>query len=213
MNLLERRRAMISALAKSPSLVFLEYIESTGTQYIDTRVSPTINTGIRISYAYPTRSSSANAGVCGTYQSQTPRSDTLFVSSQTGKTASRPLVCHRGSVLIDADQEIIANNGYIAEVNFLNNGNIKVGNATDTQGSNAIETHNLLLFARYNAQNGTIAVSESKIYSFEVSEGSSLIRNFVPCKKGDEVGLYDLVNHKFYGNDGTGSFIAGPDLT
>lgn len=40
-----------------------------------------------------------------------------------------------------------------------------------------------------------------------------LIRDFVPCKNGDgEIGLWDKVEDKFYGNSGTGTFVAGTEV-
>ena len=36
--------------------------------------------------------------------------------------------------------------------------------------------------------------------------------DFVPCMKmsNQQAGLFDLVSERFFGNDGTGEFIAGP---
>ena len=40
------------------------------------------------------------------------------------------------------------------------------------------------------------------------ADNGTLIRDFVPCLSDtDGVGLFDLVESKFYGNAGTGSFI------
>lgn len=41
------------------------------------------------------------------------------------------------------------------------------------------------------------------------------MRNFIPCyRRSDNViGLYDLVENKFYTNAGTGNFLKGPDVT
>ena len=53
----------------------------------------------------------------------------------------------------------------------------------------------------------------ARIYSCKIYSNSALIRQFVPCKNSSgEVGLYDEVNNVFYGNAGTGVFIAGPEV-
>jgi hypothetical protein len=55
-----------------------------------------------------------------------------------------------------------------------------------------------------------------KIWKTTAYEGAPLIRDFIPCKNASgEVGLWDDVNSVFYGNAGTGTFIAGelPALT
>lgn len=50
--------------------------------------------------------------------------------------------------------------------------------------------------------------SVMRLYSFRITEGGTLKRDFVPCVRlADAVaGLYDMVEGKFYGNAGTGSF-------
>lgn len=49
-----------------------------------------------------------------------------------------------------------------------------------------------------------------KIWKTTAFEGVPLIRDFIPCKNASgEVGLWDDVNSVFYGNAGTGAFIAG----
>lgn len=38
--------------------------------------------------------------------------------------------------------------------------------------------------------------------------------DLVPCiNPNNEVGMYDMVNGSFYGNSGSGSFTAGPEVT
>ena len=46
-----------------------------------------------------------------------------------------------------------------------------------------------------------------KLYSCQIYDNDVLVRDFVPCiKDNGEVGLYDLVGKQFYGNAGTGVF-------
>lgn len=50
-----------------------------------------------------------------------------------------------------------------------------------------------------------------QIYYFKIRRGSStLLGDFVPCRRGSQVGMYDRVNDRFLGNSGVGSFVAGP---
>lgn len=53
-----------------------------------------------------------------------------------------------------------------------------------------------------------------RIYSAKLYNGNRIIRNFVPCyrKSDGERGLYDLVNDVFYTNAGTGTFLKGGDV-
>ena len=50
-----------------------------------------------------------------------------------------------------------------------------------------------------------------KLYSCQIYDNSTLIRDYTPCQKPDgTIGLWDDVNSVFYGNAGTGTFTAGP---
>jgi len=52
--------------------------------------------------------------------------------------------------------------------------------------------------------------SASRLYSCQIYDNGTLVRDYVPCKNSSGVaGLYDLVNGVFYTNAGTGSFAAG----
>lgn len=51
-----------------------------------------------------------------------------------------------------------------------------------------------------------------KIYSCQIYDGSTLIRDFIPVKDEDGVGcMYDRANGKFYYNAGTGDFLLGSE--
>lgn len=59
----------------------------------------------------------------------------------------------------------------------------------------------------------TTARIQAKLYSCQIYKGPDLplVRDFVPCiSPSGAVGLYDLVEGKFYGNSGTGTLTAGP---
>lgn len=60
---------------------------------------------------------------------------------------------------------------------------------------------------------GTNEVIAFKLYSFKLKANGVLVRDFIPCfRKSDNViGLYDLVGKQFYTNQGTGTFLKGPN--
>lgn len=69
-------------------------------------------------------------------------------------------------------------------------------------------TSNLKLFYGYNSNiNGKLSYYKHVKLNGEVYE-------FIPCyrKSDGEIGLYDIKNHVFYTNDGTGSFLKGKDV-
>jgi len=189
----------------------VDYIQSSGTQYINTGVTPTTLTGINITYSYNSISADSNAGVCGVFQPSNPRTDTLFITTNSGKTDTNLFLAHSGATLQIAISPI-ANTFYNTKINWLNDGKMSIdGNEAGSIGSNNIESREVIIFGRY--YNGNSAFSSCRISACQFSEGTTLIRDFVPCyrKSDNKAGLYDRVTGKFYGNMGTGSFIAGPN--
>ena len=57
--------------------------------------------------------------------------------------------------------------------------------------------------------------SYCKFYSYKIYDSNILIRNYIPVVRHSDgvVGMYDLVENKFYTNAGSGSFIEGSTLT
>lgn len=50
-----------------------------------------------------------------------------------------------------------------------------------------------------------------RIYHVKLYQGSILVRDFIPVRKGTTGYLYDKVSKKLFGTAGTGSFVIGPD--
>ena len=85
--------------------------------------------------------------------------------------------------------------------------------------------YNYLLFANWNGNNWKTSASSFIMKYCKIIRNNVSIKHFIPCKSttttinadGDTVpqntkGLYDIVEGKFYTNQGTGEFIAGPDV-
>ena len=73
---------------------------------------------------------------------------------------------------------------------------------------------NMLMFQSYNNGNLYSQTTHMRLYSCQIYDNGQLIRDYIPCiDPSGEVGLYDTVNGLFYGNDGTGVFTAGPEVT
>ena len=189
----------------------LEYIISDGNIYIDTGIIATAQTGLRIKYKYVSDGSAAIAGV---FQNNQPRTDTLFISSNTGTTSSTLFVAHAGTQL-DMSTAIVLNTTYICEINYLNSGIMAVdGLKAGTIGSNNIYEKSIPLFARYNPNTNSYAISKSAIYSATFTEGNSISHKLLPVRrKSDNVlGMYDTVANTFMVGTGNGSFTAGPEV-
>ena len=80
--------------------------------------------------------------------------------------------------------------------------------------SNTASDRHILLFAASNSGNQPYSWSgygKGRIYTFKIYNGSTLVRDFVPVQnlKTGAYGLFDKVNKTFYGNSGSGAFTAG----
>ena len=65
---------------------------------------------------------------------------------------------------------------------------------------------------------GKDGCSEIKMYSMQiydkgVSADGTLVRDYIPVRKGTVGYLYDRVSGQLFGNAGTGAFVIGPDKT
>ena len=80
-------------------------------------------------------------------------------------------------------------------------------------------TNTLVLYGQKYGINQVRTLSESRFYNFLVYEKDVLVRHFVPVPCGLQIGdfvvpsngMWDIVEQKFYGNMGTGDFIYGID--
>lgn len=75
--------------------------------------------------------------------------------------------------------------------------------------ANVTAAGRLLLFGFSGSPIRTI---RQKLYRSQIYQGETLMCDFVPCMNmsNQQAGLFDLVSQRFFGNDGTGAFIAGP---
>ena len=183
----------------------LEYIESTGTQYIDTGYIPNQDTGYYIDFVplEPITKSNAkhyvNAGgrvsgnnriVLGAYNEYSG-GDFVF---NTFKTDPK-LVQDVRTIFEVKNNKIYFSNGTITTINT----------------SNFTSPNTLILFGA----NGTPVerIAKARLYSFKLYNLDDTIKEFVPAKNSsDVVGLYDIINNVFLTNVGNGTFIAGPEI-
>lgn len=181
----------------------LNYIESTGTQYIDTGFKPNQDTRVVTAVSFRATPSKDEA-VFGTRNANTNqlwcywRNAAAKFSFRFGGSSTNNLVAAAAT-----------------EKNVLNaDGNVlTIGSASVTATAATFTAeHSIFLFAVNNAGASQYPASVL-MYSCKIYDNGTLVRDFVPCRNPlGEVGLYDLVNGVFYCNAGTGSFIASLPL-
>ena len=178
----------------------VEYIASTGTQYIDinTQIFNKENHEIVMDFE-PTRFYNYNQLFGSTQDADTFES---WVYS-TGLFAARYSYIKYGS-----DNKINVNTRYLIDLIkegtklYKNVDNNSFGSATVSQSTS---TATLTLF-----KSGS-DYSEFKLYGAQIYSNHELVRNFVPCvnESTGKAGLYDLVSGTFFGNNAT----TGDDFT
>lgn len=192
----------IDARANIPSeYEEVEYIESTGTQYINTGFK--LNTNCRIVFDYYL-TDLVSFSPFGSYQTQNQIGFTSYVTDNTsrfGTFVTRRLTGNYNNYQI--------NNR--AHFEYSKNGLYQNGSLVYSITTNdAVSNYNCFIFGR-NADDVATGLGNIRLYYFKIYNNDSLVRNFIPCyRKSDNVaGLYDLVNSTFYTNEGTGNFIVG----
>ena len=193
----------------------LEYIESTGTQYIDTGIYGTEHHGMEIKYSYPTLDGAYSGRLCGgrtggtstnafayigTYiGTLTPANNTFYVTSNNG---------------LSANLQPIDTNVHTASVNLSNNQKSYFdGQEIQGTGETTAYVHQFTtnLFRAYNGAYGWATPARARIYFCKITNSGELVRDFIPAKNSNnELGMYDLVSGQFFANQGTGDFVAGP---
>jgi hypothetical protein len=175
----------------------LEYIQSSGTQYIDTGVIPDANTRAVCDFQLASVDSTNRVifGVAGQYSFR-KYSATVFRTNGTNSVDMSTSISMTDRHIVDKTATLTTVDGTYT--------------ATTTA---ATCSYSLYVFA-YNKTGTANQFSMTKIFSLRLYDGDTLVRDYVPCMNPSSVvGLYDRVNGVFYANAGTGDFTAGPELT
>ena len=203
-----RRRLMCKKIESDLPKVYtkLNYLESTGTQYIDLGVTPSEIANMQLIFDYQiTDNFTKNSILFGTYDGSAYGFLQFFVF-----------------VDIDNIGFQFANvnlNSYASKDNARRNININLLNKTITINNYSplsliINTSyaiwiNIYLFCR-NTKNTATSFISARIYSFKIQNGDELYRNFVPALDTiNKPCLYDTVSKQPFYNKGTGEFLYG----
>ena len=168
----------------------LAYIESSGTQFIDTGIKAKNDTKViaECDITYGT----AWVMILGSY-------DTGSYFSWWANAAK--IYAYYGS-------QNKSGNGATGKQTMIANGSKWSASANSFVFSDASFTapSTMYLFSVHNG-GSSYANASMKLYACQIYDDGTLVRDFVPCiNASGEVGLYDLVGKQFYGNAGTGTF-------
>lgn len=173
----------------------VEYLLSSGTQYIDTLIQPNQDLSVEIKWKNETNQTNKYLFGSGTSTSDCIRAfigtsnywrfGGGYKSFATNDTTERIAIMDKTKVIMNGE-----------EYNY--------GGTVGTFSS----TKTIKLFAGATAT----SMISTRIYYFKVSQNGTLILDLIPVRK-DGVGyMYDRVSGTLFGNDGTGDFVVGTDV-
>lgn len=194
--------SLVERKTKLPdSYVPVNYIESSGTQYIDTGMKATQNTSVELqisNFQY------ANTKVFGSRSSATSNNFSIISTSSS-------MVCdfynynnNRLSVSTPIEEPITIS---------MNNQKLKINDEEQAIATyNTFTTpSNAYIFGGSGSYASGYTNATMRLYYCKIWDNGTLVRKYIPCfRKSDYVvGLYDLVNGVFYTNAGSGVFTYG----
>lgn len=186
----------------------VEYLESTGTQYIDTGISMASNSAV------PLKVSVDSYGVCehGIIHNNVAAGTWLGVAAMTSTTMR--IYKDNYNTKITREYSSTRNTRvWDGASGYYENG-VLTDSFTAGVGSDDITGIHWHLGRLYDFYTGTPRVNNPpgyRIYSAQMWVNGVLVRDFIPVRKNGVGYLYDKVSGKLFGNAGTGAFLYGED--
>lgn len=193
----------------------LSYLESTGTQFINTGVKVAANTAIEIDLVFTSAFSyNMAAGVWDKLSISNMSGSTICVS--VGGSSANPL---SGSYRLYAGERYkIKVDPAIKGFQINDSSPITISSGT----SNSTSTASMTIFGAVDqgtysntGNNVPYAWGDSyakiRLFNFKLYSEFTLTNNFIPAQRRSDstLGLYDEINNVFYTNQGSGAFVAG----
>lgn len=183
----------------------VEYIESTGTQYIDTGIMTSNLIRVQAKYKRAT-------GVACLFGGRTDYNNNNYAYWTDGGSNKTRDIFGKPNTMWEPDLIDVSKIVYVDKnknvTSITVDGETISHTYTDTTFS---ANYNIYLFGCNNAGSVMSQYIGGTIYYCKMYDNDVLVRDYVPCYRNsdNEVGLYDLVNGVFYTNAGTSTFTKG----
>lgn len=176
----------------------LEYIESTGEQYIDTGVVANTLTSVAMNFEW-LGTNTAWMTVFGSYDN-----GNYFSLWHQNTSDFKAYMGTSNYAITDSSKNISLE---------LSATKFKINSTEQTFSTTIAASSNLYLFHISNGQD-SYAKAVMRLYSCIIYNGDTPIRKFIPVKNASgTAGLYDLISGSFFANAGTGVFTAGAEIS
>lgn len=178
--------------AKYPQdYVLAEYIESSGTQYIDTGVYSANNITIEVDTQLFTATSVYGSSTGYRYTAGTSSSYFYYFYSHDGNNQGYKIAPSSDRTVIKQEDNICYRDG-TSQTSFVQKAPYK-------------DSYSIFLFASNNKGSKADA-GRARIYGCKIWEDDKLIRNFIPVYRNNEFCMYETCYGQYYTNKGTGVF-------
>lgn len=186
----------------------LQYIESHGTEYIDTGFKPNQNTRLVLDVGKPTPGYDTADDSQSLFGARTAPNVDAYNFFMRSDSTGNPSLDDYGTTRQNTETQFTYDRATIDK----NKNVTSINSTTYTHTEQTFSClYTLYIFACNSSDVAgfmcTVRFYSMRIYSSSEDGNDLLIRNFIPVKNPDgEYGLYDLVDGKFYSNSGTGAF-------
>lgn len=190
----------------------VEYIESSGSQYINTNFYPTPNSCIEANISACV--STTQRRFFGVSYGNDSCIGLALYTNGSGKYAWAWNDTQGNFKAFGSNVSVIPNEKHYIKLDSKNNvamldSHSENMNTTRTKTSQ----RPLLINAWWQSSNLNVAVEfhSARYYNLKITDNGVVVRDYIPCyrKSDNVVGLYDMVSKQFYTNSGSGSFVAG----
>lgn len=184
----------------------LRYIESTGTQYIDTGVYPNEKTGFDLDLEIL---SSTNVNHLMSVNTPSGIYCVIRLNTSGGSNVFQSRFGKQSAKTIPHDREIVGRHVIKARGKTFSVDDVQEISFNDEVFQSE---YSYPLFA-VELKTGIDYENIFRCYGLKFYEGDEKTKELIPCiNPSGQVGMYDLIGGDFYGNSGTGSFVAGPSV-
>lgn len=199
---------------------FVEYLESSGTQYIDTGILVSLDLGMYLKGIYR----GVTGWILGTRNANTIDSATVSLVSSSGSVNYK--YCHKSFGSYHSYNEYSISNNYVYEERisvidlsvgkaFLQTGktSVNIGGRIDKASNATTTTYPIVLFGVNTS--GTITMGNKVTLCRVVfTEHCVPIADYLPCLDGNGVAcMWENVAGEYVYNDGSGDFAYGNTIT
>ena len=193
----------------------IEYVESTGTQYIDTEYYPNSATHIEIKgrYTYPSMTVSNSMHFLFGARDGSIMYDVLWNYYRVSNQDSFQVYLHFGASQTNFNQDdrnvdVTVDASYSDGVYY--NGTKKL-TVSGTAGTSRYPIY--LLWCNADGAGQSNRPPYGRLYYCKIWDNNTLVRDYIPVRVGTVGYMYDKVSGVLFGNSGSGNFTLGNDIT